>query len=79
VLFRSQGLSREVLNSQRFDRLNHQHFEANLQAARVSAAVAAGKTAYEGPQDCPRSSCRSNRAADSGRGPIRENGLSYET
>lgn len=35
-----QSLSRETNNLQRFDRLNEQHFDANVQAARLAAALA---------------------------------------
>ncbi len=35
-----QSLSREDLNSQQFDRINRSHFEANVRATRLSAAMA---------------------------------------
>ena len=34
-----QSLSREDLNSRKFDRVNQANFEANLQSARISAAM----------------------------------------
>ena len=37
-----QSLSREELNSQHFDQVNRAHFDANVQAARLSAAMMPG-------------------------------------
>jgi ATP-binding cassette subfamily B protein len=37
-----QSLSREELNSQHFDRVNYDHFAANIQAARLSSAMMPG-------------------------------------
>jgi ATP-binding cassette subfamily B protein len=37
-----QSLSREELNSQHFDQVNYSHFDANVQAARFSAAMMPG-------------------------------------